>query len=32
MDRLRAACDNAETVVDDALWTLPKYSELLFVR
>ena len=27
---LRAACDEAETVVADALWPLPKYREILF--
>ena len=32
MDRVRAACDHLEEVVDDALWPLPKYRELLFAH
>ena len=28
--KLREAADELETVVDDALWPLPKYRELLF--
>ncbi|MDD5091515.1 MAG: glutamine synthetase type III, partial [Candidatus Wallbacteria bacterium] len=30
MNRLRKAADALETVVDDDLWSLPKYYELLF--
>ena len=26
---LRTPCDEAESHVEDALWTLPKYSEML---
>lgn len=29
-ERLRAACDQAETLVADDLWPLPKYREMLF--
>jgi glutamine synthetase len=29
---IRAAVDQLETLVDDSLWRLPKYRELLFVR
>ncbi|MBL8901199.1 MAG: hypothetical protein JNM84_26465 [Planctomycetes bacterium] len=28
--RLRESCDILETMVDDSLWPLPKYRELLF--
>ncbi len=31
MDQLREVVDQIETVVDDQLWTLPKYRELLFL-
>ena len=31
MNAVRNASDNLETEVDDALWPLPKYSEMLFV-
>ncbi|MFN8021157.1 MAG: hypothetical protein U0Q03_06465 [Acidimicrobiales bacterium] len=31
MDALRDVCDRAEAEVDDALWPLPKYREMLFV-
>ena len=30
MARVRASADNLEMLVDDALWPLPKYRELLF--
>ncbi len=29
-EKLRAACDLAETLVSDEFWTLPKYREMLF--
>lgn len=29
-EKLRAACDFAETIVSDEFWTLPKYREMLF--
>jgi len=32
MARVRTACDELETIVDDAAWTLPRYSEMLFVH
>jgi glutamine synthetase len=32
MHPLRVAVDGLETLVDDALWALPKYRELLFVQ
>jgi glutamine synthetase len=32
MERVRLACDCLEEVVDDELWPLPKYRELLFVH
>lgn len=31
MDQLREIVDQIETLVDDQLWTLPKYRELLFL-
>jgi glutamine synthetase len=31
MAALRDICDNLETVVDDNLWPLPKYREMLFL-
>jgi len=31
MRKLRAVCDSLEEVVDDSLWPLPKYSEMLFL-
>ena len=31
MEALRDVCDRAEAEVDDALWPLPKYREMLFV-
>ena len=30
MADLRELCDKTETTVEDALWTLPKYREMLF--
>ena len=30
MDKIRESADNLEMLVDDALWPLPKYRELLF--
>jgi glutamine synthetase len=30
--RLRESCDILETMVDDSLWPLPKYRELLFLQ
>ena len=32
MEQLRQAVDGLEGVVDDALWPLPSYQEMLFVR
>ena len=32
MRRVRTACDRVETMVDDSLWPLPKYHEMLFLR
>jgi glutamine synthetase len=32
MGDVRAHCDKLETIVDDDLWPLPKYSEMLFLR
>ena len=32
MVELRGHGDRLETLVDDALWPLPKYHELLFVH
>ena len=26
------ACDDLETMVDDELWPLPKYREMLFIH
>ena len=31
-DEIRAAIDQLETIVDDEMWTLPKYREILFTR
>jgi glutamine synthetase len=31
-DQIRYQVDKLELLVDDELWTLPKYRELLFVR
>ena len=30
--KIRAHIDRLELVVDDKMWTLPKYRELLFIR
>ena len=30
--KIRANIDRLELVVDDKMWTLPKYRELLFIR
>ena len=32
MDLIRNECDHLEMIVEDGLWTLPKYRELLFIR
>ena len=32
MDAIRYECDHLEMIVEDGLWTLPKYRELLFIR
>ena len=32
MDTIRAHADKLELIVEDGLWTLPKYRELLFIR
>lgn len=32
MEKVRAAADGLEKVVDDDLWPLPKYRELMFIR
>ncbi len=32
MDAIRQEIDNLEMIVEDGLWTLPKYRELLFIR
>ena len=32
MEAVRAAADGLEKVVDDDLWPLPKYRELMFIR
>ena len=32
MDEVRAAADKLETLIDDALWPLPKYREMLFIK
>ena len=31
-DEIRYHCDKLELIVDDAVWPLPKYRELLFIR
>jgi len=31
-DKIRYACDKLELLIDDELWPLTKYRELLFVR
>ncbi|MCD8310074.1 MAG: glutamine synthetase type III, partial [Prevotellaceae bacterium] len=32
MEEIRYHIDKLELIVDDQMWTLPKYRELLFVR
>lgn len=32
METARSCCDKLESLVDDELWPLPKYSEMLFMR
>ena len=32
MDNIRNEADHLEMIVEDGLWTLPKYRELLFIR
>ena len=32
LDTIRRQIDKLELIVDDALWPLPKYRELLFIR
>ena len=32
LEELRSYIDDLEEVVDDSLWPLPKYRELLFIR
>jgi glutamine synthetase len=32
LEELRSFIDDLEEVVDDSLWPLPKYRELLFIR
>ena len=32
MEAIRYECDHLEMIVEDGLWTLPKYRELLFIR
>jgi glutamine synthetase len=32
MDQVRASADKLETLVDDRLWPLPKYREMLFIK
>ncbi len=32
MDAIRSEIDKLELIVEDGLWTLPKYRELLFIR
>ena len=31
-DKIRYQIDKLELIVDDSLWPLPKYRELLFIR
>lgn len=31
-DSIREACDRAESMIADDLWSLPKYREMLFIR
>jgi glutamine synthetase len=32
LDQIRAHIDRLEEIIDDQLWPLPKYRELLFMR
>ena len=32
LDEIRYQIDKLELIVDDSLWPLPKYRELLFIR
>lgn len=32
LEQIRYHCDKLELIVDDQMWTLPKYRELLFIR
>jgi glutamine synthetase len=32
LDTIRYQIDKLELIVDDSLWPLPKYRELLFIR
>ena len=32
MQAIRKEIDSLEMIVEDGLWTLPKYRELLFIR
>ena len=32
MEAIRTEIDKLELIVEDGLWTLPKYRELLFIR
>ncbi len=32
MEDIRREIDKLEMIVEDGLWTLPKYRELLFIR
>ena len=32
MEAIRQETDKLEMIVEDGLWTLPKYRELLFIR
>ena len=32
LDEIRYHIDKLELIVDDRMWTLPKYRELLFIR
>ena len=32
LDEIRSHIDELELIVDDRMWTLPKYRELLFIR
>jgi len=32
LDEIRCAIDQLELIVDDEMWTMPKYREILFMR